>query len=97
MVLCNVYRSERKAETYLYVALQQPFEELPAALREAFGPPTLVMQLRLSETRPLARVDVRQVMEQIKTQGFYLQLPPELPVEEEISRRFAPRRSGNDI
>ena len=97
MLLCNVYRSDRKAETYLYLPHGGSFDDLPEALRRTFGPPAHVMQLRLSANRPLARADVRQVMEQLETQGFYLQLPPELPVEEEIGRRFSPKDSGDDV
>ena len=91
MALCNVYRSARKAETYLYLARERPFEDLPPELREAFGDPVLVMQLNLSEERRLARVDVRKVLAQLREQGFYLQLPPEIPVEEEITRHLRPR------
>jgi uncharacterized protein YcgL (UPF0745 family) len=47
------------------------------------------MQLRLDTRRRLARVDVRQVLKQVGDNGYYLQLPPELPVEEEIARRFS--------
>ena len=39
--------------------------------------------------RRLARVDVRAVLERLREPGYFLQLAPELPVEEEISRRFA--------
>ena len=89
MVLCKVYRSVKKAETYLYLEQDLAFEDLPAELRQAFGEPAFVMQLKLNTERRLARVDVRQVLEQLGAQGYYLQLPPELPVEEEIARRFS--------
>jgi uncharacterized protein YcgL (UPF0745 family) len=32
---------------------------------------------------------VVRVIESLSEQGFYLQLPPKLPVEEEIARRFS--------
>jgi uncharacterized protein YcgL (UPF0745 family) len=89
MVLCNVYRSDRKAETYLYLAHDRAFDDLPSGLRQAFGEPAFVMQLQLSDERRLARVEVGRVLEQVAKQGFYLQLPPELAVEHEISRRFS--------
>ena len=34
----------------------------------------------------LARVEVEKVLESLLESGYYVQLPPELPVEEEISR-----------
>lgn len=89
MKLCHVYRSEKKAETYLYIADGVDFEDLPDELRERFGPPTLVMPLLLKKSRKLARVDVEKVMASLEEHGFYLQLPPKLPVEEEIARRFS--------
>ena len=89
MILCKVYRSGKKAETYLYLEQDLAFEDLPAELRQAFGEPAFVMQLKLNTERRLARVDVRQVLEQLGAQGYYLQLPPELPVEEEIERLFS--------
>ena len=88
MMPCKVYRSEKKAETYLYLADNLPFDELPEELRNHFGEATFVLSLELSENRKLARVDVTRVLESLKEAGYYLQLPPELPVEEEITRHL---------
>lgn len=87
--MCHVYRSEKKAETYLYVAEGVDFEDLPEELRERFGLPVPVMPLLLEKSRKLARVDVEKVIASLEEHGFYLQLPPKLPVEEEIARRFS--------
>jgi uncharacterized protein YcgL (UPF0745 family) len=89
MAFCTVYRSGRKAETYLYLAQGRAFEDLPPQLRQAFGEPSFVMHLELDVDRRLARVDARQVVQHLETDGFFLQLPPEIPVEEEITRRFS--------
>jgi uncharacterized protein YcgL (UPF0745 family) len=86
MTPCKVYRSEKKAETYLYLADHLPFDELPTELREQFGEATFVLSLELSADRELARVEVTRVLASLEETGYYLQLPPELPVEEEISR-----------
>jgi uncharacterized protein YcgL (UPF0745 family) len=96
MALCTIYRSGNKAETYLYLPRGQAFEDLPPELRESFGEPSFVMTLNLSEKRQLARADVVQVLEQFEKQGFYLQLPPEIPVEDEISRRFSGRGNSGE-
>lgn len=88
-MLCEIYRSDRKSETYLYLMHGQVFDELPAALRQAFGTPSLVMRLKLDPGRPLAHADVGEVMHHLREEGFYLQLPPEIPVEEEITRRLS--------
>jgi uncharacterized protein YcgL (UPF0745 family) len=89
MTPCNVYRSDKKAETYLYLSDGLDFAELPEELQQRFGAPALVMRLELSAEKKLARVDVVRVLESLALQGFYLQLPPKLPVEDEIARRFS--------
>ena len=89
MMPCKVYRSDKKAETYLYLAEALPFTDLPDELQERFGEPAFVMSLKLSTDRELARVHVNKVLESLAEQGFYLQLPPKLPVEEEIERHLA--------
>ena len=89
MTFCRIFRSGQKAETYLYLSEGLAYDDLPAELRAAFGEPAFVMALRLDEERRLARVDVRTVLERLREPGYFLQLPLELPVEEEISRRFA--------
>jgi uncharacterized protein YcgL (UPF0745 family) len=89
MALCTVYRSGRKAETYLYLAQGHAFEDLPPDLRRAFGEPSFVMHLNLGADRRLARVDTHSVLKHLETEGYYLQLPPEIPVEEEITRRYS--------
>ena len=88
MKSCKVYRSDKKTETYLYLADDMEFDDLPAQLRERFGLPAFVLRLELSTDRNLARVDVVKVLESLAEYGFYLQLPPKLPVEEEIGRHL---------
>lgn len=78
---CWIYRSGRKQEMYLYLAREDGFDDLPAALRQHFGRPTLVMRLPLDPTRRLAREDVNQVMANLRTQGYHLQLPAEIRPE----------------
>lgn len=89
MVACTVYRSDRKAETYLYLSETLDFEELPDELQKHFGEPAFVMRLELEPGLKLARVDTDQVLECLEDPGYYLQLPPKLPIEEEITRRFS--------
>lgn len=91
MIRCAVYRSQRRPDAYLYVAAEQAFEDLPPELRRAFGEPAFVMSLDLDAGRRLARVDVHEVMQRLASEGYFLQLPPELPVEEEITRMLQRR------
>ena len=72
----KVFKSLKKLDTYLYVDKSQNFEELPSALRDAFGQYELVLEMVLSAERKLARADTNQVLSDIALKGFYLQLPP---------------------
>ncbi len=86
---CTVYRSGTKDFTYLYLADTLAFDELPEALRKRFGEPEAVMRLDLETTPKLANADVGAVRSALGQQGYYLQLPPEVSVEEEITRQFS--------
>lgn len=73
---CFIYKSRRKAEMYLYLREKDDFSCLPGALMENFINPIFVFDLELTPQRKLARADVRAVIKNLQTQGFYLQLPP---------------------
>ncbi|HXH02699.1 MAG TPA: YcgL domain-containing protein [Candidatus Competibacteraceae bacterium] len=72
---CAVYRSSKKPDTYLYLAEKDRFDCLPQPLRQAFGQPTLVLELTLSPARRLAQEDVRAVLVALLARGWFLQLP----------------------
>ena len=88
-MICSVYRSEKKSETYLYLARNTDFEDLPDDLQQVFGQPILVINLVLSPQRKLAQVDVGRVISCLERDGYYLQLPPKTPTEDEITRWLA--------
>ena len=73
---CWIYKSPRKEEMYLYLASREGFAAVPPDLLDRFGPPEFVMELELSPDRKLAREDAVQVMANLATRGFHLQLPP---------------------
>ncbi|MCB1801279.1 MAG: YcgL domain-containing protein [Gammaproteobacteria bacterium] len=75
---CWVYRSLRKQEMYLFLAAKDDFARVPETLLEKFGPPILVIELELCAKRKLAREDVNKVIANLKSQGFHLQMPPQL-------------------
>ncbi|MDT8320865.1 MAG: YcgL domain-containing protein [Xanthomonadales bacterium] len=89
MTLCTVYRSGKRAETYLYLSENMEFSDLPETLQRSFGEPQRIMEMELTAQRKLARADVNRVIENLEGCGYFLQMPPERPVEEEISRRFS--------
>lgn len=75
-MLCEVFRSARRDEMYLYVDKQRGLVDVPEPLLERFGAPLPALTLILTPDRPLARVSAADVMAAIAKQGFYLQMPP---------------------
>ncbi|MGF2734971.1 YcgL domain-containing protein [Marinobacter sp. DUT-1] len=73
----SVFRSSRKADTYVFVRRGQNWDELPEGLRGIFGAPIHSMDLLLTPDRKLARANGKQVLEAIKEKDFYLQMPEE--------------------
>jgi len=78
---CWIYRSSKKNEMYLYLREEGDFDHVPEALMGLFGTPTLVMELQLHPQRPLAREEVDQVLINLRSQGFHLQMPPTIKPE----------------
>jgi uncharacterized protein YcgL (UPF0745 family) len=75
-LLCQVFRSSRKQEMYLYVDKVRGLKDVPEALLAQFGESTPVMLLLLTPQYKLARADAAAVLASIEEQGFYLQMPP---------------------
>ena len=75
-MLCAVYKSSKKQETYLYVPGRDDFSKVPEALLKTFGTPVFLMIMPLKKDRDLARMDVNKLRTELTTKGFYLQLPP---------------------
>ncbi|SDJ75753.1 MULTISPECIES: YcgL domain-containing protein [Ferrimonas] len=75
-MICAIYKSNRKAETYLYINKRDDFSDVPQALLDTFGQPQFVMVVPLSKIKQLAQADLDKVKQALKDQGFYLQLPP---------------------
>lgn len=88
MASCFVYRSGKREDTYLYLPLGQDFADLPKALRQAFGEPVPVMKLDIEVDTRLAQADVARVLQAFEIDGYFLQLPPKVSVEELITKRF---------
>ena len=72
-----VYRSHRRADTYVYLPAESEFEDLPEAFREHFGEASAFLDFVLHPARQLAQADPIVVLRALSEQGFYLQLPPQ--------------------
>ncbi|HHH47649.1 MAG TPA: YcgL domain-containing protein [Gammaproteobacteria bacterium] len=73
---CAIYKGSRKEDHYLYVEREDDFEHVPEDLLKMLGELSLVITLELSEGRKLAQADVNKVMQSLREQGYYLQVPP---------------------
>ncbi len=95
-MLCAVYKSPKKAETYLFVERRDDFSRVPAPLMATFGTPQLAMMINLATKTKLALSDIDKVREGLRTQGFFLQLPPppENLLKEHLARQAAERGSN---
>jgi uncharacterized protein YcgL (UPF0745 family) len=73
----SVFRSSKKADTYLFVRRGQDWEALPESLRGIFGAPVHSMDLVLTPDRKLARTTGEQVLAALEEKDFFLQMPEE--------------------
>jgi len=75
-VQAYVYKSLKKADTYVYLAARDDFTRLPVPLRTQLGTLEFVLDVALTPERKLAREDVAVVRDNLVARGFHLQMPP---------------------
>ncbi|WP_066745646.1 YcgL domain-containing protein [Proteus myxofaciens] len=78
-MICAIYRSIKRDQTYLYIEKKDDFSRIPEELLQSFGEPQFAMSLSLAQRERLANADIEKVKQALNEQGFYLQVPP--PVE----------------
>lgn len=76
MIDCDIYKGSKKSEMYLYVPKTIGLKKVPEMLLTRFGELELVMNLLLTESQKLARVDTSSVITALQEQGYFLQMPP---------------------
>ena len=72
-----VYKSTRKADTFVYLAERDDFQRLPQTLREPLGELVFVLEVALTPVRKLARENTETVRHNLASQGFHIQFPPQ--------------------
>lgn len=75
ILACVVYRGRRRDDSYLFVERRDDFSRVPAPLLAMLGGVVFVMELDLWPERRLAQSSSVEVIHQLKTQGYYLQMP----------------------
>lgn len=73
---CYVYKSRRRAETYLFLAQRDDFARLPEELRGMLGEVDFAFDFDLTPGRKLARGDGDAVRAQLADRGYHIQFPP---------------------
>ena len=84
-MLCHIYRSNRKIDTYLYLLEKDDFSIIPDELLRVFGPPEFSFSFDLTEDRKLAKEDTDEVLDNLDKQGYHLQLQDDLLVEQMLT------------
>ncbi|MEH6396836.1 YcgL domain-containing protein [Pseudoalteromonas sp.] len=75
-MLTAVYKSTKKADTFLFVEKRDDFSKVPEPLMAMFGKPQYVMLINLAKRVQLGVADLEQVKQALTDNGFYLQIPP---------------------
>ncbi|MEX2365649.1 MAG: YcgL domain-containing protein [Pseudohongiellaceae bacterium] len=75
IVQCDVYRSLRHDNMYLYVREGDGLSRVPEALLARFGPGEKTLSFELTPKRRLAKEDPVSVLGNLEAQGYHLQLP----------------------
>jgi len=86
-MLCHIYRSSRKLDTYLYLVDKDDFSVVPTDLLRVFGPPEFSFSFDLTQERELAREDSGEVLDNLDNQGYHLQLQNDILVEQMLAMK----------
>ncbi len=81
-----VYKSQRKPDTYVYLAKRDDFDALPHELGTTLAPFSFVLEVVLTPERRLAQADAALVRANLAERGFHLQLPPQPLAPVKIAR-----------
>lgn len=80
-MLAYVYKSQKRADTYVFLAGRDDFARLPESLRTQLGTLSFVLETELTPERRLARENPVEVMENLTARSFHLQFPPSAAID----------------
>ncbi|MBX2838049.1 MAG: YcgL domain-containing protein [Gammaproteobacteria bacterium] len=87
---CFVFRSTKKEGLYVYLKDRDTLDRLPEAVKQQLGQPEFALEFDLTPTRKLGYEDPAEVLTNLESQGFHLQMPKE-DVEAILDRIANPR------
>ncbi len=86
-MFCYIYRSSRKVDTYLYLAEEDDFSILPESLLSVFGDPEFSFSFELTMDKKLARENTADVLDNLRSQGYHLQLQRDVLIEQMLAMK----------
>ena len=86
-MLCHIYRSDRKLDTYLYLLDKDDFSVVPDELLRIFGSPEFSFSFDLTQDRKLAKEDTAEVLDNLASQGYHLQIQDDVLVEQMLAMK----------
>jgi uncharacterized protein YcgL (UPF0745 family) len=86
-MLVHIYRSNRKPDTYLYLAEKDDFSMVPESLMTVFGEPEFSFSFQLSVEKKLIKEDTNTVLENLKEQAYHLQLQNDVLIEQMLTMK----------
>ena len=81
-ITCYIYRCSAKQDMYIYLAEENGFDAIDDSIKKKLGQLSHAMTIELTKDSKLAKEDPEKIIENLKSQGFHLQLPSETSVEE---------------
>jgi len=74
-----IYRSEKKADCYIFITSSVDNFDLPKEVSKVVGELHFVMELEITNETKLALSDSSKVLKDLENQGFYIQMPSSEP------------------
>ncbi|MBE0419397.1 YcgL domain-containing protein [Pseudoalteromonas nigrifaciens] len=93
-MLTAVYKSKKKADSFLFIEKRDDFTKVPEPLMAMFGQPKYVMLINLAKREVLGTADLETVKAALTEKGYYLQIPP--PQENLLSQLRKENGAEND-
>jgi uncharacterized protein YcgL (UPF0745 family) len=72
--IIEVYEGD-KSGIFLYLRTSDGWNRVPDALKSRFSSPRLVLKFSLKSRKKIARVLISDLIEYLKNDGYYLQIP----------------------
>lgn len=70
----------------MYMGAESSLDSIPAPVMKQLGAPEKALEFDLTQARQLPNADAKEVLETIKNQGFYIQMPADIDVETILAR-----------